>query len=164
MPSLYELTGQMKELEKLAEIDEGTEIAVRNTMEAIHGEFNDKAQALATVMLNMDGNTDMIDREIKRLQDKKKRIQNNRATMIDYLRENMQASGIKKISCPLFSITLVQGRESVIIDDSDEIPDDFVNVKTEITADKVKISKAINDGVAVPGAHVERGRPSVQIK
>ncbi len=164
MSNLYQLTGQMKELEKLADVDPEIGIAVKDTMEALEGEFNEKAQALATVVLNVDGNIDMIDAEIKRLQEKKKQIQTRKKSMHDYLRENMEAASIKKISCPLFTITLAMGRESVVIDEESEIPDDYVSVETIIKPDKKKIAADIKEGSEVPGAHVEHGQSSIRIK
>ncbi len=82
----------------------------------------------------------------------------------EYLRNNMEASGISKIQCPLFSITLVAGRDSVAISDESAIPDDFLNVKTVISPDKTAIAKALKDGQEVAGASLQRGQSSIRIK
>ena len=71
---------------------------------------------------------------------------------------------MSKISCPLFTITLAKGRETVVIDDKDKIPDEYVRVKTSIEPDKVEIGKRLKAGEEVEGAHLERSKPSIQIK
>lgn len=165
MSALYELTGEFRELKQLADTDdEGMAVAVRDTMEAIEAEFNDKALAVSRVILNLDGDVNGIDEEIKRLVARKRVIENRQANIKEYLRENMEASGITKISCPLFTITLAKGRETVIVDDERKVPDDLVRVKTTIEPDKKAIRDAIKAGQEVPGCHIETGKPSIRIK
>lgn len=165
MTQLYKLTEQYRELAALSEgADEGLAVAVRDTMQAIGGEFEDKGKALATVVLNMDSDVDALDAEIKRLTERKKAIQNRQESMKEYLRENMEAAGIKKISCSLFSISCVDGRQIAVIDDEARIPDDYMRVKTECAPDKAAIAAALKDGIDVPGTHLERARSSIRIK
>jgi hypothetical protein len=165
MTKLYELTGQFKELAAIGEgADEDLAIAVRDTMAGIEAEFNDKALAVSRIILNMDADTAGLDREIERLQERKRLIINRQKGIKDYLRENMDAAGITKISCPLFTITLALGRESVVVDDQKALPDDLVTVKTEILPDKKAITAALKAGTEVPGARLERGQSSVRIK
>jgi hypothetical protein len=76
----------------------------------------------------------------------------------------MEACEIKKITCPLFSITLVDGRDSVAISDESLIPDEFVNVKTVISPDKNAIAKALKEGIEVSGASLQKGKSSIRIK
>ena len=163
MSKLYELTGQLKELENM-EGDEDFAIAIRDTMEAIEGEFNDKALAVSRVALNFDSDIEALDVEIKRLQDRKKTIKNRHDQLIEYLRYNMEAAEIQKVSCPLFTITLAKGRDVAIIDDEDKLPDDLMRVKTSVEPDKVAILEALKNGKEVPGAHIEKSKSSIRIK
>lgn len=165
MVQLYKLTKQMRELEKLAEVDPDMQEAVTDTLEAVEGEFQEKAQAIATIFLNLDPDVDAIDQEIKRLQERKKLYVNQKARLIEYLRENMEGSGIKKIECPLFRITLAKGREVVVVDDEDEIPDDYMEIPhVEAKPDKKKIMDQYRTGEPVPGTHLERNKSSIRIK
>lgn len=165
MSHLYELTGQFKELSVLAEgADEDLAIAVRDTMQAIEGEFQEKGKAIAMIALNFDGDLEAIQSQIDRLTERKRIITNRKESLKDYLRENMEASGITRITHPLFTITCGKGRPSVVIDDENAIPDDFMNVKTSISPDKTAIAAAIKAGVEVPGAHSEIGKSSISIK
>lgn len=165
MRKLYEISEQYSELSALADSDdENMKEAVATTLECIEGDFNDKAQALVTVVHNMDSDVESIDAEIKRLQARKTAIKNRQDSMRDYLRENMERTGIKKISCPLFTINCVAGREIAVINDESNIPDEYMTVKTEIRPDKAAITKALKDGVEIPGVSLDRAKSSIRIK
>lgn len=119
MTKLYELAEQYKELSELSDFDSEMQEAVSTTMDALEGEFNDKAVALVTVMSDLDMYQEGIDDAIKKLQDRKQAIKNRQQGMKDYLRDNMERSGIKKISHPLFTVTLRAGRDMVVVDDEE---------------------------------------------
>lgn len=165
MTALYEITGQLRELAALSDgADEDLAIAVRDTMGAIEAEFNDKALAVSRVILNFDADVAALDLEIDRLTERKRLITNRQRQIKDYLRENMEAAGISKISCPLFTITCAKGRESVVVDSEDGIPDNLMIVKTEIKPDKAAIAAKLKAGEEVPGCRLERGQSSIRIK
>lgn len=159
---LYQLTGALLDLQQNTDTD--CQVAVRDTLDAIEGEFNQKAVAVSHIILNLDSDSEAIDAEIKRLTERKRAIENRRDDVREYLRSNMEAAGITKISCPLFSITLAQGREVVVIDDEDSLPDELVNVTTKVAPDKAAIAAAIKAGQEVPGARLERSKSSIRIK
>ncbi|WP_439895276.1 siphovirus Gp157 family protein [Pseudomonas syringae] len=165
MAALYEIGKQYQELMVLAETaDEDMAVAVRDTMQAIEGEFEDKGKAIAMIALNIDGDLDAIKVQIDRLTERKRIINNRKESLKEYLRTNMEAAGITKITHPLFTISLGKGRPVVVIDNEKEIPDDFINTKVSSTPDKAAIAKAIKEGVEVPGAHSEIGKSSISIK
>lgn len=165
MTSLRVLTGEYLELSALADTDdEGLKLAVADTMKGIAGQFEDKAKALVCVVQNMDADLDAIETEIERLKARKKAIQNRQDDLKDWLRMNMEATGIKKIACPLFTITCAEGRETVAVYDEAAIPDEYMRVKTDIAPDKVAIAARLKAGEEVPGAKLERGQSSIRIK
>ena len=165
MSALYELSGKYLELQKLADADDqDMAAAIADTMEGIGGEIQAKAEAIVTVALNMGADVDAIDTEIARLQARKKVITNRQNSLKEYLRENMEATGITKISCPLFTVSCVVGREIAVIDNADEIPDEYVTVKTDISPDKNAIAKALKEGIEITGARLERAKSSIRIK
>ena len=161
MTALHELTGQLLEI---ANNDDLPPDAIRDTLEAMQGSIQEKALSLANWALDMEGDIGKIDAEIERLKSRKIAIANRRESLNEYLRTNMLATGITKIQCPLFTITIVEGRESVAISDESQIPDEFMRVKTDISPDKSAIAKAIKGGIYIPGASLQRGQPSIRIK
>lgn len=165
MTTLYTITEQFKELAALAETaDEDLAVAIRDTMEGIEGEFQEKGKAIAMITLNIDGDLEAIQSQIDRLTERKRIITNRKESLKEYLRSNMDAAGITKITHPLFTITCGKGKPIVVIDDEKAIPDDFVNVKVTSAPDKAAIAKALKDGQEVPGAHSEIGKSSISIK
>lgn len=165
MTTLYTISKEYQELALLAEdADEDMSVAVRDTMEGIEGEFQEKGKALAMVTLNMDGDLEAIQSQIDRLTERKRLLINRKESLKEYLRSNMEASGITKITHPLFTITLGKGKPIVVIDEESKIPDDFMRVKVTSAPDKAEIAKAIKEGVEVPGAHSEIGKSSISIK
>ena len=161
MTALHTLTGQYLELANNDELDPQ---AIADTLEAIGGSIQEKAVSLTDWALDLDGNVEKIDAAIARLEAKKKQIKARRESLNDYLLTNMVATGINKIQCELFTITLLAGRDSVAIGDEKLIPDEFLNVKTTITPDKTAIAKAIKEGSEVAGASLQKGYPSIKIK
>lgn len=165
MTTLYTIAEQFKELAALAETaDEDLAVALRDTMEGIEGEFQEKGKAIAMITLNIDGDLEAIQSQIDRLTERKRIINNRKEGLKEYLRTNMDAAGITKITHPLFTITCGKGKPIVVIDDEKAIPDDFVNVKVTSAPDKAAIAKALKDGQEVPGAHSEIGKSSISIK
>lgn len=160
MTKLYELTGNMKELENL-DLDDDT---MADTLEAISGEFNDKAVAILKFTENMNGDIDALSNEIKRLTDRKKALENRKRRLRSYLFENMEASGITKIECPYFTATIRKGIEVVEIENVDLIPPEFVEVEVKQKADKQAIKRALKAGEEIQGASLKRGNSTIMIK
>lgn len=187
MTQLYALTGQMAELAAMADTDdEGLKQAIQDTMDAIQGEFEIKADNIVMLRRNIEGDIGAIDAEIDRLTELKRIKSNSVAQIGDYLRRNMEAASIKSIKRPLFTITLAAGKERVIVDNEDAVPDELTSVSTKIAPDKNAIAARLkeirdhNSAVQVrieagedcekellpmpAWAHLERGDSSIRIK
>lgn len=157
---LYEITGQLADLSSMDLDDE----AVKNTLEMVQDDFNSKAIAIIKLAENMDAGTSAIDAEIERLKSRKQVIVNRKQQLRDYLLHNMEASGIQKIECPLFTATLRKGIESVEIEDQSKLPDEFVTVEVVTKPDKNAIKAALKSGQEVSGASLKRGATTIIIK
>ena len=83
-----------------------------------------------------------------------------------YLAVAMQAANTKSIkrNDGLFSISLVDGRESVEIDDTAKIPMDLCEIVEVVKPRTDAIKERLTAGQEVPGAHLERGEPYVTIR
>ena len=164
MTSLYELSGQYLALSELADDPNMPPEALQDSLEGLEGAIEVKAQALLQVVAGMEGDTGAIDAEIKRLQTRKSVITNRANRLRQYLFENMQATGISKISCPLFAITLAKGRPMVEVIDAELIPDNYI--KTTVTKSPIKadILKALKAGESVPGCALGESKQSLRIR
>jgi len=164
MTSLRDLSTDLIAVRDMALDPDVPADAIRDTLDGMEGIFNDKAVSIVHVITNGGSDIDALDAEMARLAARKKQIQNAQLRLKSYLRENMEATGTTKITSPLFTITLAKGRDIAIVDKEEDLPDDYVTVKTTIAPAKAVILKALKDGVDVPGAHIEKSKSSVRIK
>ena len=164
MKQLYKISDDYKGLIDLVESGEATQDMIADTLEGVSGMFEEKANAVVTVANDYQRRIDVIDAEISRLTEMKKAMSNQRDGLKEYLRINMERTGIEKIECPLFKITLRSGTKTAQVNDESLLPDDYVNVKTTITPDKRKILSDLKNGVDIPGAELSTGKTSILIK
>lgn len=164
MTSLRIMTGQYQELMALASDPELPPEALADTLEGLEGEIKIKAENIVHVLLNSDTDITALDVEIKRLQARKKAIENGKSRLKDYLRFNMEATGISKIACPLFSISLGKGRDIVSIDDEEQLPAGCVKTKVTSAPDKATILAYLKEGIHIPGASLIKSQSSLRIK
>ena len=115
MSSLYELTGQYLSLMDIAE-DADPDV-LRDTLELIDGEIEDKADNYAKVIKNLEGESKTIEEEIERLNRKKKGIDNS----IDSIKKNLErcmiVTGKRKFKTTLFSFGIQKNAPSVNVKD-----------------------------------------------
>lgn len=125
MATLYEIKGQFKELMEMADECNLTQADIKDTLEGLDCELEEKADAYAKVIRTLECDVDSVDAEIKRLTDKKKRIQNNIGSMKRSLESTMIELGKKKIKTPLFGFNIQKNPPSVNILDESKVPDNF---------------------------------------
>ncbi len=114
-------------------------------------EFEGKGAAVTAYILNLETEAEAVKAAIQRLTNRKRAIESRSEGLRRYLRENMAATGIKRIDAidGTFSARLEIGRdESVEIDPTVVLPDSLCRVKVE--ADKTKIKAAIKAGEPAP--------------
>ena len=161
---LYEISEQFRELERLADDGgEGFDEALSDTMDLIEGDFADKAQAVLLVAKSSVQHIPAIDAEIKRLQDLKASALSKEKSLRDYLRVNMEKTGIDKIECPLFKIALAKPTKSVMVTDEEKVPAIYKNIITTTRVDKAAVKKALNNG-PVDGAKLVESTRRLIIK
>lgn len=159
---LYKLKDQLVKLNELVESGDLPAQAIADTFEALEGEFNDKVIQCTHYLANTEAEIDSLDKEIKRLQAMKKTRQNAIESFRDYMRINMENSGITKIESPLFKISLGKGQEVVEVDPAVKLPEQFTRVKTEV--DKTALKAALKNGEIVDGARLVEGKSRLTIK
>lgn len=164
MTTLRDMTGQYTELLAIASDPELPPEALADTLEGLEGEIKIKAENIVHVLLNSDTDVVALDAEIKRLQTRKKSIENGKERLKDYLRFNMEATGITKIECPLFSVSLGKGRDIVSIDDEEALPDIYLITKTSTSPAKRVILADLQLGISINGASLTKSQSSLRIK
>lgn len=161
MSTLYELTDDYLRLLEFAEDVDVEEQAFIDTMEAIEGEIEDKADGYARVIKQLSADAEALDKEAKRLSDRKQSIDNRIKRMKESLTKAMVVTGKTKFKTDLFSFNVQKNAPATVIDDEEAIPEEFWRVKREV--DKSKIKDALKEGKEFKWAHLEQGE-SVRIR
>lgn len=160
MKSLYQITEEHRALERLEE--DGVDVG--DTFESVDGEFSDKVLSAARLVRNIEAHNDSIRKEIDRLSDLLDGNNKKASRINDYVLENMQATGKKKISDGIFSVSIRKGRDVVHVHNIDELPADYLNIKTSMSPMKRDILRDLKDGAEIPGASITKSSDSLVIK
>jgi uncharacterized protein YktB (UPF0637 family) len=161
MKLLFNITAEALQLASALEEGEITP-ELETSLVINQEELQQKAINYAYVIKTVEYDISAIDEELKRLQAVKK-AKNN---VIDRMKESVvNAMGIysmEKISSPTMNLSLRRS-ESVEVDLTEALPDDFKITKTTVTPDKVAIKQAIKQGENITGATLKVNY-SLQIK
>ena len=133
--------------EETGEIDP----AILKELELSKNELNSKAIDYGYVLKAFEDEIDMYDKEIKRLQTRKKRLQNVYARLEERLKNAMVEFNIEKIEGKMLTLSL-RDSSAVEIEDFEKLDSKYKFVKIINEADKVAIKEAIKSGVEVEGA------------
>lgn len=140
--NLYELTNDFLALQEMLEDPDAESDVINDTMEAIEGEIEHKADGYAKIIRNMEGNVAAVEQEQKRLQHRKNLLEGNIKLLKTRLQESMVATGKRKFKTDLFSFAIQKngGKAPVILDvkDTSELPDELVRIKEEPDLDAIR--------------------------
>lgn len=153
--TLYELTDDYRNLLEMAQNPDIDGQAIKDTLEAIQGDIEEKADGYAKVIKELSADTDKITAEIKRLTDRKNTIQNNIAYMKQSLTTAMTVTGNTKFRTDLFSFNIQKNPPALVVDDEKAIPQEYL-IPQEPKVDKKAIIDFLKGGNDVPYAHIEQ--------
>ncbi|MGZ8163610.1 MAG: siphovirus Gp157 family protein [Methylobacter sp.] len=157
--SLYDLSSHyLSALDTLTdpEMDLPAEV-INDTLEALAGEIEDKAVNVAKFLRNMEATAQAIKEAEAAMAKRRKTLENRVNWMKAYLKENMEQTGITKIECPYFKLSLQANPSAVTILDEAAIPAEFKEPVISWKIDKTAIKEAIKHGIAVPGVNLVNG-------
>lgn len=160
--TLYELTDSFKQVLELAQDPSIDPQAIKDTLEGIEGEIEYKADGYAKVIKELEGDSDKLDAEVKRLTERKQVLQNNIKNMKQSLTVAMQTTGKTKFKTDLFSFNVQKNPPSLKIDDDTKIPKEFY-IPQEPKVDTTAIKELLKKGEVLDYAHLEQGE-SVRIR
>jgi hypothetical protein len=161
--SIYNIQQEYLELiSKIIEndgvLDEETELALTINKDQLQS----KSESYAYVIKEMDAECDIIDLEIKRLQQCKKVRENAIERLKATLTNAMHLFEVPEIKTPLIKINFRKS-ESVIVMDVNDLPAEYKVVKVTEQADKVKIKDALKKGEQILGCELVINQ-NIQIK
>lgn len=152
---LYELVGQYLDIYNM-DIDEETKL---DTIEALglDEKIEVKLENYAKLIRNLEADNTAYKTEEERL--KKKRDTNTKK--IDWLKHNaqtaMEAIGVSKIKGELFTLSVQNSKESVIVDEA-SLPKKYWVKKVTEAPDKKGLYDLLKEGKKVKGASLQENR------
>lgn len=129
------------------EITEEQETALSISKE----QLQNKGVCYGFIVKELEGNIDLIDLEIKRLNALKKPLVNSIDRLKNNLSQAMQMFEVTELKTPLLKINFRKS-ESIEVTDIDLLDTNFVKTTITKAADKIAIKDAIKSGENVQGA------------
>ena len=165
---LYEITDELALLHDQLE-ESGGELteSLETRLDALGGELQAKGENIGKFIINVLASAEAFkneiqrfNKEIQRLEQKQKASEALADRLKAYMKKCMEEAGIKKISTPLFDISIQKngGKPAVTILDEKLVPARFLTVVTETKVNKDGILAAKEGGEDVSAfAKIERG-------
>lgn len=151
---LYELTSSYQQVLEIAEqLDEET---LTDTLDAIEDAIETKVENTAFVIKSLEGNINLIDDEIKRLQTMKQTQQNNVRSLKEYIQDAMEQVGINRIQGKLIKIAIQNNPPSVRL--VEDFNDDRYLIELAPKIDKRAILDDLKQGKEIQGAKIVQGK------
>ena len=159
MATLYELTGQMQALLALMEDPDVDPQIIEDSLEAVSGEIETKADGYARVRCELMAKSTAARTESARLAALANAIDKNIDRMMESLKNGLLAAGKPKFKTDLFSFSVQKNPPRVVMDTDEliNVPIRFL-IQQEPKIDKAAIKEELKAGVKLDGvAHLEQG-------
>lgn len=156
--TLYELSSEYMELLAMMEDPDADLEVISDTLEAIGGELEVKADGYARVMRQMDADAKAIKAEEERLYTRRKSLENRSEWLKKRLQEVMEVTGKTKFKTELFSFGIQRNPAAVVIDEQyiENIPEEYL-IQQDPKIDRQKIKDDLKAGKDLNGiAHLEQ--------
>jgi len=163
--TLYQVSDQyLADLEKLndLELDDQT---FKDTLEGLTGDFELKATNVSMYVRNIEASVEAIREAEKQMSNRRKAMENKINRLKQYLKDNMIRTGITKVDCPYFQLSLRNNPEAVEVINLDEIPPEYFDIPPlpAPVLNKKAVKDAIKSGIEINGARLIKNQ-SLQIK
>lgn len=156
--TLYEIVGDYMKLLELAEDPEVDAELIQDTMEAIEGELEVKAENTAKIIRQLEADAKALKEEEERFKKRRQTAENNAARLKKLLETSMKATGKTKFETELFKFRIQKNAPSVVYAadmDVNKVPAEFLRfLDPEI--DKTAVKDALKNGAELTFAHLEQ--------
>ena len=147
---LYELVNAALDLQEQLEAGEMDEQAFTEAVDSIG--LDKKIESICGVLRNLEAEAEAFKAEKERLAARERTARNAVDRLKAYLVDNVKTLGVKTVKVGTFALSLGKSK-SVEVLDATKIPAQYL-IEQPPKVDKANISKALKDGVEVPGARL----------
>ena len=154
---LYEVT---KDIEEMLEKTEPDDEYFNDTMESLQINWEEKAGGVSAYIGNLEATVAAIKNAEKNMADRRKSILKKVESFKKYLMDNMDRLNIDKIETEYFVAKIKKNPPKVVINNEEEVPEDFWDKQVKWVINKTKIKEALKgDGkINVKGAEIVQSR------
>ena len=143
--NLFSLTEEYKNIMELAEDPEVDPEIIATQLEVIEMDIKDKADSIAYIIAQLDGDVETIKREEERLYKMRNSLTANKERLKTYLEGAMRETGLMKFKTTLHSFGIQKNPQSVRLVEGETIPDQFL-IPQEPKVDKKAILAELKAG------------------
>lgn len=161
MVSMYTMTEEWKNVFDMLLDPEIPEEAVFDTIEMIEVDMDTKADSYAKIIKSMDGDTSLIDAEIKRLQERKASIGKRKEWLKGQLETMMRTTGRTKFKTALFSYNIQKNGGARPVDITAPVPAEWLKPGDP---DTKRIREYLESGCELPFATLMERGESLRIR
>ena len=160
---LYDITKNMQAIEQM--LDDGVEPdQLKDALGDVEDAFKDKAGNILFLMQNMASSVEALKSEEARLAKRRKVIENQMASLKEYLILNMIESGIGKLDNGVIKASITKPRAMLYVYEAEKVPAEYKKVTVSSAIDKKQLLAALNDGEEIEGCEIGQSKTGLSIK
>lgn len=149
--NLFNLTDNYIKVRDMMLDPDADQQAIEDTLEALEGAIEEKADSYAYIIAEIDAHADMLKKESDRLAQKRQYVLNGKERLRASLLNTMQNTGKVKFKTDFHSF-YISKHSSVEITDEAKIPDEFKAY--EVKVNKAELKKALAEDLGIEGAEL----------
>lgn len=148
MAKLYEIKNEFNELLLMAD-EQGLSLDdIKDTLDGIEFEFEEKADSIAKLIRTLVANADAVKEEKERLAKREKTARNSAESLKKYLEAMMITTDKKSFKTTLFSFRIQKNAPSLKIEVEDLVPEEYL-IKQPDKVDKKRLLNDLKEGIIV---------------
>ena len=147
IPTLYQ---------QLLDMAEEQDIDFSEALDSLEDAFEEKAENIVKIMRTLEAKEKAYKDEVDRLNAQRKTLNNRVQTLKDYLQENMNVMGKKKVESGLFTVAIQKSPPTLKIDDDKYIPDGYW-IPQPPKLDRKELLQDMKLGEVIEGVEIVQG-------
>jgi hypothetical protein len=157
MFNLYPIVNEyINAFSELSSNEDIPEEAIKDTLEALEGEFKDKILNMVSFAKNLEAEEKAIKDAEQNMKDRREKLARKKELIYEYIKQGLEQTGVVNVSSELFDVKLQKNPPSVQLFDEGILPKEYFVVKTVEQVNKAAIKEAISNGIEVPGASLSQ--------
>ena len=161
--TLYEISADYQSLLQMADDPDVDAEVFADTLEAIQGELEVKAEGYGVVLKELENHAEFLKAEADKLIERSKRIKLRKEQIVERMIKVFDSLELKEVNTEHFAFKVKTNPAKVVFDFPEKdlidlIDDKFKTEKVTTTISKTLVKEAIDAGENITFAHLEKGK------